>query len=425
MSDTAQNPEEMDLDTLTDDQIMELGPEQVQALMDKEGQEDVDQGNTEDASSDEASDDVSDDPTPDDNSPYEGEETQEEEPESQDEPEAEATDESEEPETEESSEEVSEEDASEPPKGKAKDKAKSKKDKKAEDPGEEAADAPAVDNAAVEFMEKVTAKFKADGQEMQVRSAEDVIRLMQMGVNYSRRMQEMKPLRAQDAMLKQHGLNDPVKLSYLIDLSKGKPDAIQKLLKENNIDPLDIDTSKDPAYQNSNYSPDTKDVDFEEAIQNTLAAPNGQELINDVNRMWDDVSKEALRDQPDIFNNLLAQMDSGVYSKIKDELNYQRTLGHLTTIPFLQAYHQVGAAMEKAGVFGTSVDQSGGMAPLKTAKPEPIDTGTRKAADKPKTKQPNPNLSSTPRSAPSKGVPEEKDFSSMSDEDFLKLGAPG
>lgn len=275
---------------------------------------------------------------------------------------------------------------------------------------------------AIDFFEKISAPFKADGRTMQVRTAEDVIRLMQMGVNYSRRMQEMKPLRAQDQMLKSNGLNDPEKLNFLIDLSKGNKDAIRKLLSDYKIDPVDIDTSsEDKPYQATDYQGDPKDLAFDDAIKETLAQDGGRDLISDINREWDDVSKEALRDQPAIFQNILAQKRTGVYGKIKEELNYQRTMGFLTDVPYLQAYHQVGEAMQKAGVFGFNDKTQPGVK-------KPLGTGTRKAAPKPKIEQPTPNVSSAtpPRSvsANAGGQQDEPDFSSMSDADFLKLVPP-
>lgn len=277
-----------------------------------------------------------------------------------------------------------------------------------------------------DFYAKVSAPFKADGKDMQVRNPEDVIRLMQMGANYSRRMQELKPIRAQDNLLKAHGLNTPEKLNFLIDLSKGKPEAIQKLLKDHKVDPIDIDVSKEPQYAPTNYQMNPKDAAFHEAIENTIASEGGVDIIRDINAKWDEQSKEALREQPAIFENLLAQKRSGVYEKIQKELEYQRTMGFLTSVPFLQAYHQVGEAMQKAGVFNPpKVETPQVQSPTALA---PIDTGTRKAVSQPKTETPNPNLSSTqqPRVTPSRDVDNSQvpDYSSMSDDDFLKLAPP-
>ena len=266
-----------------------------------------------------------------------------------------------------------------------------------------------------DFFKKVSAPFKADGKEVQVRTPEEAIRLMQMGVNYSRRMKEMKPLREMDAMLTAHGLNDPQKLNELIDLSKGSKEAIQKYLKKHNIDPLDLDLEKADSHTTPNYRSDPKDVAFQEAIDITLQTEGGKELLGDVNRDWDDESKETLRENPSLFGKLLEQKDIGVYEQINKELLHQRTMGYLANVPFLQAYEQVGNAMQKAGVFDKA-EQKTGLAP--------IASGSRKAAPK-KTEQPNPNLSSanTNRKAAEAALTE-PDYLSMSDEDFMKLAQP-
>lgn len=439
MSDTAQD--QIDLDTLTDDQVMELDPAQVQALMDQEGEEDVTESNSdEDTESDDTiAADESDDDTSNDGDESvpssDGEDSVSEDAGGKDT--LEASDENDTIESDKPSDTSGQpegtdakKDGGESPKSEK--PAKTEEPKADEDKDKDKAVKLSPDQeAAMDFFNKVSAPFKADGREMQVRSPEDAIRLMQMGVNYSRRMQQMKPLRAMEQMLSQHGLNDPQKLNELIDIHKGNPAAIQKLLREKNIDPLDIDTSKDNGYKATDYRGDPKDLDFKEAIENTLAQPGGRELIADVNAEWDDNSKSALRDQPAIFQNLLEQKSSGVYGKIVEELKYQRTMGHLTNVPFLQAYHQVGDAMQKAGVFGSTQPHSNGAGQMQVrtpaGNPAPIDTGPRKAAPKPKTEQPNPNLSSTtpPRAAPSNGQQQEPDYATMSDEEFLKLGMPG
>lgn len=294
--------------------------------------------------------------------------------------------------------------------------AKEEKPKTGEDPV-------VVQAAAMDFFKKVTAPFKADGKDIQVRSPEDAVRLMQMGVNYGRRMHEMKPMRAQAEMLKSVGLDDPVKLNHMIEVMKGKPEAIQKLLKDAKIDPIDIDVTKPSDYKPMDHAVDPKTMAFREAIESTLNQEGGSELIRDINTTWDDTSKEALKDQPVIFQNLLEQKRSGIYEKVKTELNYQRTLGYLVGVPFVQAYHQVATAMQKAGVFDQVKPKQN-----QVQSQQPLDTGTRKAVTQtPGT--PAPNLSSTqqPRAVPSPTggqLKQEPDYWAMTDEEFLKLKPP-
>lgn len=431
MSDTDQGP--LDLDTLTDDQVMNLTPEEIAGLGSQEnGEEDVqheDDGANDAPDGDEADDvsNESDDDEEVDEKPNESDEGEadedagadEDKPEGEDS--AESADESQAPEPAGEAEKPKEPVADEE---KPADKKPSAKELKAAEKVAETTQ----NVAANDFMSKVTAKFKANGKDHQFTSPEEVVRLMQMGVDYSRNMQLMKPMKAMDAMLKTHGLNDPAKLSYLIDVKNGKPEAIMKLLKDNNIDPLDLNMADDaPTYKQSNYQADPKDVSFQEAIDQTMLAPGGKELIADVNADWDDRSKEALREEPAIFENLLAQKESGVYEKVNTELLRQRSLNYLVNVPYLQAYHQVSQALENAGELKGQI-QEGQVQQVSTpAVTVPLATGSRrKAAAKPKTVQPNPPSSvSQPRSVPSNGTPQnEPDYSSMSDADFMKLGEP-
>ena len=275
----------------------------------------------------------------------------------------------------------------------------------------------------VDFYSKITGPIKADGKDIQVRSPEDAIRLIQMGFNYSRRMQELKPVRALGQMLQDNKLDNPEQLNFLIDLSKGKKEAIQKLLADHKIDPIDLDTSKPEAYTPAQYQMDPKDQAFKEAVEATVELPGGRDLVISINKNWDPESKSALREQPAIFENLLAQKQSGVYERIEKELEYQRSLGYLVNVPFLQAYHQVGTAMQNAGVFNSPAPQAQSLAPVN---PAPIDTGTRKAVA-PKNAAPAPNLSSIqqPRAVSNQGTSTTKvDYSGLSDAEFMKLPPP-
>lgn len=435
MSDTVTDP--IDLGSLTDDEVMNLGPDQIQQLMDQEDAEYVEPVE-EPAGDDPAAntDAPSNDGDPDADATAEAERVAAEEaaleaakgdaPSGEDDPNASAAPKEDDQSAEGSPEGSDTKPADEGTPAKAKEESApvdDKTKKKEEAPAEPAADT----KVATDFYAEITKPFKADGKEFQVKSSQEAIRLMQMGANYSRRMQEMKPLKAMDAVLKEHGLDDPAKLAQLIDIQKGDPAAIQKLLKDKGIDPLDIDTSKDATYAAKPYTADEKALNFKDAIDTTLAAPGGKELIADMHKTWDAKSKDALYESPAIFENLLSQQSAvdsanvSDYSKINAEVERQRVLGYLTDVPFLQAYTQVSNAMENVeGLLTTS----------KKTTPEvpkaPIDTGIRKAALKPKTEQPNPNLSSTPpKAAPTPAVDNETDYSALSDEDFLKLGAPG
>lgn len=290
----------------------------------------------------------------------------------------------------------------------------------------EGMDTAGVDEA-IGFYKKLTAPFKADGRDFTVRSPEDAIRLLQQGVNYSRRMQEIKPMKALDRMLSDHGLNEPEKLNFLIDLSKGDKEAITQLLKSHKIDPMDLDLEKDSGYQARNYQGNPQDNEFRDALDTALTTPEGQALVSHIHKDWDPASKAQLRNDPSILGTLSEYKASGVYDKVVEELEYQRSIGFLNGVPFLKAFDQVGEAMKKAGVFGSPNPAQNGdsMAPLSgQTQSQPVLSGARKSTG---TKKPetNPHLSSTPpaKQSGNTGKPE-PDFGKMSDEEFLKMPPP-
>lgn len=286
-------------------------------------------------------------------------------------------------------------------------------------------------DSAVEFFKKVNAPFKADGKDFTVRSPEDAIRLMQQGVNYSRRMQEIKPMKALNRMLTDQGLNDPQKLNFLIDVSKGDKAAITQLLKSHSIDPMDLDTEKDSGYQARNYQGDPQDNEFRDALDMALTSPDGQALVSHIHKDWDKPSKAKLRENPAILGNLQELKASGVYDKVVAELEYQKSIGYLTNVPFLQAFDQVGEAMKNAGVFQEAAPnpaQAGNsMAPLQSGQPQnqPVASGARKQQSASKKPAANPHLSSAPPSKQTGNTtPKTPDFDKLSDEEFLKMAPP-
>lgn len=277
-------------------------------------------------------------------------------------------------------------------------------------------------NEALSFYEQITAPFKADGRDMSVRNAADAIRLMQQGANYSRRMQELKPIKHIHRMLTDNGLADQTKLNFAIDLMKGDKTAITKLLKDHNIDTMDLDTNSEVSYQGNNYAGNAQANAFRDELENIMSTSSGEALVTDIQANWDTTSKNKLQEDPSILGNLNQMYSSGVYKRIVDEMTYQRSVGGLSpNAPFLESYDRVGKAMAEAGAF-KDIDQKTEHQGKLQIQQRPIASGTRKAAT-PKN-APNPHLSSAPASKSSSPAPQKQEFGALSDEEFNKLTPP-
>lgn len=227
-----------------------------------------------------------------------------------------------------------------PPVEKAKDEGNKEKDPE----GEKKEDEPkAEDTPASGSSFSVPSVIKANGKDIEIRSEAEAVQLMQMGANFTRKMQEIAPHRKTLMMLQNNGLMDENKLSFLIDLEKGDPEAIKKFLKDKNVDLNEIDMSDEPKYLAGNHIVGDDEAGFRTVLDEISSTPAGKETITVLNNTWDTVSKEVLWKNPELMNVFHEQRQSGVYDQITAEMDRRKALGSIApTKPFLEAYKEVG-----------------------------------------------------------------------------------
>lgn len=269
---------------------------------------------------------------------------------------------------------------------------------------------------------KVMAPFKANGKVITPRSPEEAISLMQMGANYTRKMQEIQPYRKVMLMLQNNGLMDEDKLSYLIDLDKKNPNAIKKLLKDSGTDPMDFNPEDEVQYQSGNHRVTDTEAAFATELDDLKSTPEGQATLGVISQTWDNASKDALFENRGLIQTIQSQRESGMYDVIAAEVNRLTMLGQVPTgTPFLQAYNQVGNLLSQQGAF----NQLGRAA----VEPEPVRPVVAPVVRVAQPKQTlanseQANAASTSRAAPRKAATIVNPLA-MSDEDFAKLPSPG
>ena len=196
----------------------------------------------------------------------------------------------------------------------------------------------------------VMTPFKANGKDFQVQSADEAVKLMQMGVNYTKKMQELQPVKRIITMLSNNQLLDEGKLAYLIDLDKKNPQAIQKLLADSNFDPHAVDKDAADSYTPGQHQVSDLEVQFAEALDEVAASPTGSALISEVQGQWDQASKQALFQNPALLRQINEHKAMGLYDVIHAEVERQRTLGQIPAgTPYLQAYKAMGDMLHTQG----------------------------------------------------------------------------
>lgn len=209
------------------------------------------------------------------------------------------------------------------------------------------------------FHDTIMKPFKANGKMVTPKSAEEAIQLMQMGANYTRKMQDLVPARKAIMTLESNGLMtngvlDEGKLSYLIDLDKKNPEAIKKLLKDSGFDAMGYDPDEKESYTpHGNHIVSDSQVVFKAALDDVASTDEGRQTLQEINTNWDQASKDILFKNPDVVKVINDQRASGVYDKIVEEINHQRTVGNIgQSVPFLDAYRLVGDHLQASGAFG-------------------------------------------------------------------------
>lgn len=258
---------------------------------------------------------------------------------------------------------------------------------------------------------RIMSPFKANGKTMQVDNADDVIKLMQMGANYNKKMEEITPNLKLVKMLENNGLLDEAKLNNLIDLSKKNPAAISKLIKESGIDPLDIDTDKEVEYTPNQYGVTDKEYKLDQALESIKSSETFSKTLDVMSKQWDESSRAKVTDHPEIIGIIDAHMQNGVYDQVMSVIDKEKALGRLTGVSDVDAYQQAAEYLYSQGHLVTGE--------TRTAPPtsDSVSSSTKAKADAEaiqKRKAAAPTKSSAATSKPS------NDFLGLSDEDFMK-----
>jgi len=293
----------------------------------------------------------------------------------------------------------------------------------AADPAEaETPKAPSAEEAYNQIMKP----FKANGKEFTPKDPEEVIRLMQQGANYAKKMQALRPNLRMMKMLENKGLLDEGKLNFLIDINDRNPAAIQKLLHDSKIDPMDIDATEAPKYVPTNHSVSDAQYAFQETLTDLASTSGGKETIDFVNR-WDKASKEEIFKDPKILPLINEQRENGIYSRITDELERQKMLGNFVDTPFIHAYKAVGDYLHGRGELIPATPAAATAAPAGgNAAQDSVRTmvETRTASTKAKlANSDRAQAAGSTRSTPS-SAPRSFDPFSVSDEEIMRMSLP-
>ena len=271
--------------------------------------------------------------------------------------------------------------------------------------------------AAADFYTKVTAKFNASGKEFQVDNADDVISLMQKGIDYNIKMSTLKPALKMVKALEAHGITQE-DLGLLIDIHNRKPEAIASLVKQADIDLYSVDEDSVDRYAPTDAQITDEEYEFQNVISSISASPRYADVMQFVANSTV-ADKQEVYSQPQILKSLVEHAQLGIFDKVMAEVDKLQLLGRLPQgMTPLQAYHAIGSQM-----FGGEPTPSQERPQVNQQVQQPIAQPVQRPVQ-----QPQSNAARRAAAAPSnaakpgaKPKPTPHDLFTMSDEEFSKI----
>ena len=263
---------------------------------------------------------------------------------------------------------------------------------------------------------RLLAPFKANGREIQVKSVDDAVALMQMGANYNKRMAALKPNLKMLKLLENNGLLSEEKISYLIDLEKKNPAAINKLVKDSGLDPMDLDAEKAGEYKPKIHSVDDREIDLDTVLEEIQDSPTYTQTLEIVSKKWDGASKQTVASTPQLLKVINDHVANGIYDLINQEVERERMFGRLNGLSDIEAYRKVGDAINARGGFNHLVSNQG----KPTQEPVVVQPKPKAPADD-KLNEKRRAASSTKPANVSTAAASDFNPLALSDEEFSKL----
>lgn len=238
-------------------------------------------------------------------------------------------------------------------------------------------------DASVDDLKRLLQPFKANGKDVQVKSVDEALTLMQMGANYTKKMQALQPNLKMLKTLEKNNLLTEDKINFLIDLNKKDPKAIAQLIKDAELDPMDLET--DVEYTPTNHQVSAEALRLEEVLDSLESTPTYSKCIDVVGNQWDEGSRTEFRKNPVLFQQLNEQMSLGIYDKIAAEVERVKMFGGLQGMSDFDAYRSVGKSLYEKGELSVPTRQPKPVARTQVKQKDAQLTQQRRAATTPKT----------------------------------------
>ena len=168
-------------------------------------------------------------------------------------------------------------------------------------------------------------KLKANGQ-MYDFTIDELTSFASKGLNYVRKMQQLKPYSKTISAIKEYGISED-DINQLIEMKKGNTDAVANFLQKNNISSYDVsmvDNDRATNYRANQYG-ESEQSTLKDIIDEVQLHPQYNVLQRYVSGL-DEKSSQLILEKPEIIKHLMNDIENGVFNDIAPEANKRALL---------------------------------------------------------------------------------------------------
>lgn len=151
-------------------------------------------------------------------------------------------------------------------------------------------------------------------------TVDELKELAPKALHYIKKLQKIAPYRRTISAMEQNGVSEN-DINQFIEMKKGNKTAIANFLSNQNIDPYDL-TSFD-SQQSANYQPlkyGLEDNKLTRIVEDLREHPRSNELDSYLKTL-DRVSIERIKDNPEVLEVLMSNIENGYFDVIMPEAN--------------------------------------------------------------------------------------------------------
>jgi hypothetical protein len=157
---------------------------------------------------------------------------------------------------------------------------------------------------------KTTEKFqplRANGKEYPVDSIDELYKLASAGVGAQQKFQAIAGHKKSIMAAEKAGVDIMEAVNFMANYKEDPKGTMLNLLKQNNIDPLDIDMDAEGA-KTKDYSVSDFEVSYDEVVGEIGNSPKFKDVQDVLLSRWDKTSRDIFLDKPSMIKNLHDEM---------------------------------------------------------------------------------------------------------------------